>query len=111
MTTKLTLSVPPKFKRTAAMLSRRRKKSISALFVEFVEREANKHDDTQLTEFALVATNNTGGFMTTTTGDSAQSAHTGNASASQGQQIGGQGGGTAHNNMPPFIAFRALIKT
>ncbi len=45
MTTKLTLSVPPKFKRTAAMLSRRRKKSISALFVEFVEREAKREKD------------------------------------------------------------------
>ena len=45
MTTKLTLSVPLKFKRTAAMLSRRRKKSISALFVEFVEREAKLGKD------------------------------------------------------------------
>ncbi len=45
MTTKLTLSVPPKFKRTAAILSRRRKKSISALFVEFVEREAKREKD------------------------------------------------------------------
>lgn len=45
MTTKLTLSVPPKFKRTATMLSRRRKKSISALFVEFVEREAKREKD------------------------------------------------------------------
>ena len=40
MTTKLTLSVPPKFKRTAEALSRSRKKSISALVVELVEREA-----------------------------------------------------------------------
>ena len=45
MTEKLTLSVPPKFKRKAAMLSRRRKKSISALFVEFVEREAKREKD------------------------------------------------------------------
>ena len=45
MTTKLTLSVPLKFKRTAAMLSRRRKKSISAVFVEFVEREAKREKD------------------------------------------------------------------
>jgi Family of unknown function (DUF6364) len=45
MTTKLTLSVPPKFKRTATMLSRRRKKSISALVVELVEREAAKEKD------------------------------------------------------------------
>lgn len=45
MITKLTLSVPPKFKRTAAMLSRKRKKSISALFVEFVEREVKREKD------------------------------------------------------------------
>lgn len=45
MTEKLTLSVPPKFKRKAALLSRRRKKSISALFVEFVEREAMREKD------------------------------------------------------------------
>ncbi len=45
MTTKLTLSVPPRFKRTATMLSRRRKKSISALVVELVEREAAREKD------------------------------------------------------------------
>ena len=45
MTVKLTLSVPPKFKRTATMLSRRRKKSISALVVELLEREAAKEKD------------------------------------------------------------------
>ncbi|MCA9246049.1 MAG: serine--tRNA ligase [Planctomycetales bacterium] len=42
MTVKLTLSVPPKFKKTATMLSKRRKKSISALVVELLEREAAK---------------------------------------------------------------------
>ncbi len=45
MTVKLTLSVPPNFKRTATMLSRRRKKSISALVVELLEREAAKEKD------------------------------------------------------------------
>ncbi len=45
MTTKLTLSVPLKFKRTARILSRKRKKSISALFVEFVERESKAQKD------------------------------------------------------------------
>lgn len=45
MTTKLTLSVPLRFKRTAAALSRRRKKSISALVVELVEREARREKD------------------------------------------------------------------
>ena len=45
MTTKLTLSVPDKFKRTARALSRRRKKSISALVVELIEREAARDTD------------------------------------------------------------------
>ena len=45
MTAKLTLSVPLRFKRTAAALSRRRKKSISALVVELVEREAKLEKD------------------------------------------------------------------
>ncbi|MCO5276290.1 MAG: hypothetical protein M9900_15405 [Flavobacteriales bacterium] len=42
MTEKLTLSVPLKVKRKAQVLSRRRKKSISALFVE---REAKREKD------------------------------------------------------------------
>jgi len=45
MTEKLTLSVPLKFKRKAQLLSRKRKKSISALFEEFVEREAKREKD------------------------------------------------------------------
>lgn len=45
MANKLTLSVPPEFKRKAHQLSRRRKKSISALFVEFVERETKRLKD------------------------------------------------------------------
>ncbi|MBX2982461.1 MAG: hypothetical protein KF843_07315 [Flavobacteriales bacterium] len=45
MTEKLTLSVPPKFKRKAAMLSKRRNKSISALVVELIEREVAKEKD------------------------------------------------------------------
>lgn len=63
------------------------------------------------TNQASPATNVNGGFMTTTTGDSAQSAHTGSASASQGQQIGGEGNGQAHNNMQPFAVIRYLVKT
>jgi hypothetical protein len=42
MTEKLTRSVPLNFKRKAALLSRKRKKSISALFVE---REAKRKKD------------------------------------------------------------------
>ncbi len=45
MTTKLTLSVPLRFKRTAQALSKRRKKSISALVVELIEREASREKD------------------------------------------------------------------
>lgn len=45
MTTKLTLSVPLKFKRTDRRLSRQRGKSISALVVELIEREAKKEKD------------------------------------------------------------------
>lgn len=45
MTTKLTLSVPLKFKRTARRLSQRRGKSISALVVELIEREAAMQSD------------------------------------------------------------------
>lgn len=45
MTTKLTLSVPLKFKRTARKLSQRRGKSISALVVELIEREAAMQGD------------------------------------------------------------------
>ena len=46
MTTKLTLSVPIKFKLTAQKLSRLRGKSISALVVELIEREAANEKDT-----------------------------------------------------------------
>ena len=45
MTAKLTLSVPLKFKRTARRLSQRRGKSISALVVELIEREAAMQSD------------------------------------------------------------------
>ncbi len=45
MRTKLTLSVPMDFKRTARRLSQRRGKSISALVVELIEREAAMQRD------------------------------------------------------------------
>ena len=45
MTTKLTLSMLLRFKHTATALSRRRKKSISALVEELVEREAKRQKD------------------------------------------------------------------
>lgn len=42
MAVKVTPSAPPKVKRTAAMQSKRRKKNISALVVELLERGAAK---------------------------------------------------------------------
>lgn len=63
------------------------------------------------TNQASPSTQTTGGFPTTTTGDSTQAAHNGTAQATAGQQIGGTGGGQAHNNMQPFAVIRFLIKT
>ncbi|MFM2091072.1 MAG: Microbacterium phage TinyTimothy [Planctomycetota bacterium] len=63
------------------------------------------------TSQASPQTQTTGGFPTTTTGDAAQPAHTGSAQPNQGQQIGGTGGGAAHNNMQPFAVIRWLVKT
>lgn len=45
MATKLTITVPEGFKETARCLARARGKSISALVVELVEREAAKAKD------------------------------------------------------------------
>jgi len=45
MRTKLTLSVPMDFKRTARRLSQRRGKRISAMVVELIEREAAMQRD------------------------------------------------------------------
>jgi microcystin-dependent protein len=51
----------------------------------------------------------TGGFMTNSGGTSSRAAYTGAVSGTQGQQIGGTGGGAAHNNMQPFIAMNCFI--
>lgn len=45
MKTKLTLSVDSKVTRSARLLSRRRKRSISALFSEFIERELARKEE------------------------------------------------------------------
>ncbi|GEM_PF-1568858 len=45
MKTKLTLSVDTKVKRNARILSRRRKRSISALVSEFIERELARKEE------------------------------------------------------------------
>ena len=45
MKTKLTLSVDAKVKRSARLLSRKRKRSISALVSEFIERELARKEE------------------------------------------------------------------
>lgn len=52
----------------------------------------------------------TGGFPTKTASAATQTAYTGTPSNTAGQQIGGAGGGAAHDNMPPFAVLRAFIK-
>lgn len=53
----------------------------------------------------------TGGFTTRTTGAVTRSAFTGTPSSTDGEQIGGTGGGAAHNNVQPSIVFNVIIKT
>ena len=53
----------------------------------------------------------TGGFITRTTSASTEAAYTGTPSNTQGQQIGGTGGGGAHNNVQPTIILNYIIKT
>ena len=52
----------------------------------------------------------TGGFPLKTTGIVTQAAYTGTPSNTAGQQIGGTGGSTAHNNMQPFMALSYIIR-
>ena len=52
----------------------------------------------------------TGGFMTNTGSASTEAAYTGTPSNTQGQQIGGAGGGAAHNNVQPTIIMNYIIK-
>lgn len=56
------------------------------------------------------STQTTGGFPTKTTSAANQAAFTGTPSNTQGQQIGGAGGGAAHNNMQPFMALSYIIR-
>jgi microcystin-dependent protein len=53
----------------------------------------------------------TGGFPTSNNGVSTRSAFTGSPSNTIGEQIGGTGGGGAHNNMQPSLAVNFIIKT
>jgi microcystin-dependent protein len=56
------------------------------------------------------AVQTTGGFLTNNGSASSQAAYTGAVSNTQGQQIGGTGGGTAHNNMQPSMALNWIVK-
>lgn len=51
----------------------------------------------------------TGGALLNTTGATSYAAHTGAVSNTAGQQVGGSGGGQAHNNMQPFIVMNCFI--
>jgi microcystin-dependent protein len=53
----------------------------------------------------------TGGFLTRTTSASSQAAYSGAVSNATGQQIGGEGGGQAHNNIQPTLVLNYIIKT
>jgi microcystin-dependent protein len=53
----------------------------------------------------------TGGFMHFTSAVSTQGPYTGVPSNTQGQGIGGEGGGGAHNNLQPTIVLNYIIKT
>ncbi len=53
----------------------------------------------------------TGGIMISTVSNANQTAFTGTPSATLGQQVGGTGGGTAHNNMQPSMALNWIVKT
>ena len=52
-----------------------------------------------------------GGFATTASGETDYPAHNGTVSATAGEQIGGTGSDTAHNNVQPTIIFNTIIKT
>lgn len=56
------------------------------------------------------ASTTTGGFPTTTGSAATQAAFTGTPSNTAGQQIGGTGGGSSHNNMQPSMALNWIVK-
>jgi microcystin-dependent protein len=59
---------------------------------------------------ASAAVQTTGGFLTNNGSASSQVAYTGAVSNNQGQQIGGTGGGAAHNNMQPSMVLNWMVK-
>ncbi len=52
----------------------------------------------------------TGGVVTSAGTSQNEAAYTGAATGTSGQQIGGEGGGGAHNTMQPFLAVNHIIK-
>lgn len=55
--------------------------------------------------------NTTGGIMFNLTSLATEAAHTGAPSSTQGETIGGTGGGGAHNNVQPTIILNYIVKT
>lgn len=53
----------------------------------------------------------TGGMMLNAAANTNAAAFTGTPAATAGQQIGGTGGGAAHNNVQPYLALAYIIKT
>jgi microcystin-dependent protein len=56
------------------------------------------------------ASNSVGGFLLDADNDANRSAYTGTPTETIGQQIGGTGGGAAHNNIQPTIIANYIIK-
>lgn len=56
------------------------------------------------------SSNTAGGLMTDTANQTNRAAFTGTPSGTQGEQIGGTGGGGAHNNMQPSLALNWIVK-
>jgi microcystin-dependent protein len=51
-----------------------------------------------------------GGFLTNNASNVTDAAYTGTPSSTAGQQLGGAGGNSAHNNMQPFMALSYIIR-
>ena len=59
---------------------------------------------------STASSNTSGGMLLNSATDAAYAAHTGSAGATAGQQVGGTGGGGAHNNVQPTIILNYIIK-
>lgn len=63
------------------------------------------------TSQSTASSDTTGGFLLNNGADTNFSAFTGTPNVTAGQQIGGEGGGGAHNNVQPTIILNYIIKT